>query len=182
MEITEQESVQPIHITIQWMSGDITRVSHHPFSGLYLLKRDILSTINSDANPCLVSLYTKDSNDEWIEYTYPLIKKEMYFYVVVREPILHERIDYIYSVEKDDMWRFTYQSSDGIHQKQIIALAKKGDWFCEINEYYKAKEQNEPIQWIHTLEGFLEWYITTTQGTVLGEHAIANLAFLWKNL
>ena len=184
MDITEQESaksVQSLQLTIQWMSGDITHVSHQPFRGLYLLKRTILSTINSDVNPCLLSFYTKDADGEFTEYTHPVIKKETHFYAAIREPILHERLDYIYPMGEDDLWRFTYQSSDGINQKQIVVLAKQGDWFCGINEYYKAKQQREPVQWIHTVEEFLEWYMTTKQGMVLGEHALANFVFLWKN-
>ena len=179
--MTESSSpVQFVPVTIQWMSGDITTISHHPRSSLYWLKRMILSMNHEVVTPHLLSLYTKNAEGEWVEYTRPTIQDETHFYAVVRQPIIHERLDYIYPMEGNDIWRFTYQDQLA-SQKQLSVIVQTGEWFCRVNEYHDAIQRGRAIPWIHTVEGLLEWYMTTEQGMALEEHTLLNWIYLWKN-
>lgn len=181
------DTVETIPITVQWMSGDITIIHYTPNKSLYRLKQAILTAIQSNANPYRLSLYLKDEEDEWTYVThtnYPsLFRKEAHFYAVMKDAIIHERLEYIYplnghdlykySLDGHDLWRFTYEDSDE-HRVQISMAVCKNDGFCGMTEYREAKQNGQDIPWKYGVETFLRDY-------PIAEQSLTNMVQLWRN-
>jgi len=166
----EQQPIPYVDITVHWISTGITETPASltfPYDsrrGWYWLKCTLLSHVQHLQLPTAmrIAIYTME-DDQLIECRSQRVESGTY-YALVRRPILHSRLDYIYPMGDADLWRWTYQEEGGARRTQYSFLYQDNQ-FCSITERRVAsQERREPV-WYDRLEEFVAAIPGVSEGT-----------------
>lgn len=170
-----------VALTIHWISSDAPsqEIVFDPRRGWYALKKILQNTVPHlpIPSPLRISLFQLDGNIFVECQSGPITEGE--YYALVRDPILHERLDYIYPMGEADLWRWTYQPVDeGVAREQISFIFREGR-FCGIQEYREARQAGGDVPWHTCVEDFLSSECQKRGEGRISETARWNLLDLW---
>jgi len=169
-----------IPVFIQLMSGDVIPMEYEEKTGLYGLQRALMDYCY-DWKPMLQSLFRMDEQGDYVPcrmYSFTPTEGER-LYLVLRKPILYERLDFIYTYDVYELYRFTYYMIPPHSPRYHFTFTvKEGKQFSLDAQYWHQVNYPDKATWFSSLEEMVEYDSYTR--TLLTDETRDNMVTLWE--
>jgi hypothetical protein len=163
---------------IQLLSGDVIPLSHPAHQGLFYIKC-ALARMNPEWETPLQVLYRQDEKGDYSVCKNPFSSKEgERLYLVIREPIRNEGLQFIYPFDHMELYRF-YHSLQS-NSVEFTFTVKENTAFSMDYPYWKKERSVEKTTWFFSVEEMLRHYSETVCESPLEEDSIQNMIYLWE--
>jgi|LauGreDrversion4_2_1035121.scaffolds.fasta_scaffold113249_4 hypothetical protein len=142
--------MEPVELTVRWMSGDVTTVVVDGRWGWWQAKQAVLAARALEISPYHLRLM-RPEGDDWVEARGIVIGGA--YDAVVLTP-KEEHAEFIYACPDATLWRLEWRR-DGYRQVELVMSRYGEKGYATQWEYHQAKKANEVIPW-RSIESLLE--------------------------